>query len=56
VQPPTATWGRMLREGQGFFAAEPRLVLAPALAILLAVLGFNLLGEGLRDALDPQSR
>lgn len=56
VQPPTATWGRMLREGQGFFAAEPRLVLAPAIAILLAVLGFNLLGEGLRDALDPQSR
>lgn len=56
VQPPTATWGRMLREGQGFFATEPRLVIAPAIAILLAVLGFNLLGEGLRDALDPQSR
>ncbi|HQP39746.1 MAG TPA: ABC transporter permease, partial [Polyangiaceae bacterium] len=56
VQPPTATWGRMLREGQGFFAAEPILVVAPSLAILLAVLGFNLLGEGLRDALDPQSR
>ncbi len=56
VQPPTASWGRMLREGQGFFAAEPILVVAPSLAILLAVLGFNLLGEGLRDALDPQSR
>lgn len=54
VQPPTATWGRMLREGQSFFTADPRLVVVPALAILLAVLGFNLLGEGLRDALDPQ--
>ncbi len=55
VQPPTATWGRMLRDGQSFFAADPRLVVVPAIAILLAVLGFNLLGEGLRDALDPQS-
>ncbi|MBI5531082.1 MAG: ABC transporter permease [Deltaproteobacteria bacterium] len=54
VQPPTATWGRMLRDGQGFFTADPRLVIVPAIAILLAVLGFNLLGEGLRDALDPQ--
>jgi ABC-type dipeptide/oligopeptide/nickel transport system permease subunit len=54
VQPPTATWGRMLREGQGFFTADPRLVIVPSVAILLAVLGFNLMGEGLRDALDPQ--
>jgi peptide/nickel transport system permease protein len=54
VQPPTATWGRMLRDGQGFFSADPRLVVVPAVAILLAVLGFNLLGEGLRDALDPR--
>jgi ABC-type dipeptide/oligopeptide/nickel transport system permease subunit len=54
VQPPTASWGRMLRDGQGFIAAEPRLVLVPALAILMAVVGFNLVGEGLRDALDPQ--
>jgi ABC-type dipeptide/oligopeptide/nickel transport system permease subunit len=55
VQPPTATWGRMLRESQGFFASDPRLVLAPGAAILIAVLGFNLLGEGLRDALDPRT-
>jgi ABC-type dipeptide/oligopeptide/nickel transport system permease subunit len=55
VQPPTATWGRMLREGQGFLAADPRLVVVPAAAILMAVVGFNLLGEGLRDALDPQN-
>jgi ABC-type dipeptide/oligopeptide/nickel transport system permease subunit len=53
VAPPTPTWGRMLREGQTFFTADPRLVAVPALAILLAVLGFNLLGEGLRDVLDP---
>lgn len=53
LPPPTATWGRMLLEGQGFYSVAPRLVLAPALMIFLAVLGFNLLGEGLRDALDP---
>jgi ABC-type dipeptide/oligopeptide/nickel transport system permease subunit len=55
LQPPTATWGNMLREGQNFFTADPRLVAAPAIAILIGVLGFNLLGEGLRDALDPRS-
>ncbi len=56
IQPPTATWGRMLREGQTFFTADPRLVAAPGLAILVAVLAFNLLGEGLRDAIDPRTR
>jgi peptide/nickel transport system permease protein len=55
VQPPTATWGRMLREGQTYFTADPRLVVVPGVAILLAVLAFNLLGEGLRDALDPRT-
>jgi ABC-type dipeptide/oligopeptide/nickel transport system permease subunit len=54
VQPPTATWGRMLYEGQHGMTLQPRLVLAPGVAILLSVLGFNLLGEGLRDALDPR--
>jgi ABC-type dipeptide/oligopeptide/nickel transport system permease subunit len=53
LPPPDATWGRMLLEGQSFYAVAPQLVLAPALMIFLAVLGFNLLGEGLRDALDP---
>ena len=53
---PTATWGRMLFEGQDYYLAAPWLVLAPASAIFLAVLGFNLLGEGLRDALDPKQR
>jgi len=53
LPPPTATWGRMLLEGQRFYTVAPRLVLAPGIMIFLAVLGFNLLGEGLRDALDP---
>lgn len=53
LPPPTATWGRMLLEGQRFYTVAPRLVLAPGVLIFLAVLGFNLLGEGLRDALDP---
>lgn len=56
VQPPTATWGRMLREGQSYFTADPRLVAVPGLAIVFAVVAFNLLGEGLRDALDPRTR
>ena len=45
----------MLREGQMFLTADPRLVAAPGLAILTAVLAFNLFGEGLRDALDPRT-
>lgn len=53
LPPPTATWGRMLQEGQRFYTVAPRLVVAPGLLIFAAVLGFNLLGEGLRDALDP---
>jgi ABC-type dipeptide/oligopeptide/nickel transport system permease subunit len=53
ISPPTPTWGRMLYEGQDYYAAAPWLVAAPATAILLAVYGFNMLGEGLRDALDP---
>ena len=54
VEPPTATWGRMLYEGQRSLTLQPRLTLAPGAAILWSVLGFNLLGEGLRDALDPR--
>ncbi len=55
VQPPTATWGRMLFEGQASMTLTPRLVALPGLFILASVLGFNLLGEGLRDALDQRS-
>jgi peptide/nickel transport system permease protein len=53
ISPPTPTWGRMLLEGQDYYAAAPWIAIAPGLAILLAVWGFNMLGEGLRDALDP---
>ncbi len=54
ISPPTPTWGRMLFEGQDDYLAAPWLVMAPGAAILLAVWGFNMLGEGLRDALDPR--
>jgi ABC-type dipeptide/oligopeptide/nickel transport system permease subunit len=54
ISPPTPTWGRMLFEGQDYLLVAPWLVAAPGGAILLAVWGFNMLGEGLRDALDPR--
>jgi len=54
VQPPTAEWGTMLGEGRQYIFRTPLLTLVPGLAIFLAVLGFNLLGDGLRDALDPR--
>ncbi|MBX3181394.1 MAG: ABC transporter permease [Polyangiaceae bacterium] len=54
LPPPTATWGRMLQEGQSAIAERPLMVVAPGVMILLSVLGFNLLGEGLRDVLDPK--
>jgi ABC-type dipeptide/oligopeptide/nickel transport system permease subunit len=53
IAPPAPTWGRMLYEGQDYYQVAPWLVAAPGAAILLAVWGFNMLGEGLRDALDP---
>ena len=55
ISPPTPTWGRMLSEGQDEYLTAPWLVMAPATAIVLAVWGFNMLGEGLRDALDPRA-
>lgn len=54
--PPTPTWGRMLSEGQPYLRGAPWLVFAPGAAVLVTVLGFNLLGEGLRDALDPKDK
>jgi ABC-type dipeptide/oligopeptide/nickel transport system permease subunit len=53
IAPPTPTWGHMLFEGQDYLTAAPWITCAPGVLILGAVLGFNLLGEGLRDALDP---
>jgi ABC-type dipeptide/oligopeptide/nickel transport system permease subunit len=54
IAPPTPTWGHMLHEGQDYLTAAPWMSAAPGVAIVIAVLGFNLLGEGLRDALDPR--
>ncbi len=56
VQPPTPSWGAMISEGQSYYRSAPWLVIFPGLAIMLTVLGFNLLGDGLRDALDPVQR
>ena len=52
--PPTPSWGRMLSESQTFLDQAPLLALWPGVSIALAVLGFNLLGDGLRDLLDPK--
>lgn len=54
TQPPEVSWGRMLAEAQTLMFQAPRLALYPGLAIALAVLGLNLLGDGLRDLLDPR--
>lgn len=54
VQPPTPSWGNMVSEGQTYYSSDPRLVLLPGLAISMTVVGFALLGDGLRDALDPR--
>lgn len=56
AQPPTAEWGTMLSDARSFIESAPWLVTLPGLCILLVVLGFNLLGDGLRDALDPRLR
>ncbi len=56
VQPPTPSWGNMLTEGKDNLEIAWWLSLFPGMAILITVLGYNLLGEGLRDALDPRSR
>jgi len=54
--PPTASWGRMLSEGTRFLEISPWMVVFPGGALTLAVLAFNLLGDGLRDFLDPRTR
>jgi len=56
VQPPTAEWGAMLSQGRTYATAAPFELIIPGLAITLTILGFNLVGDGLRDALDPRQR
>ncbi|WP_112872907.1 ABC transporter permease [Paracoccus endophyticus] len=54
AQPPTPSWGRMLAEAQTMVTLAPHVAIVPGVAIVLTVLGLNLLGDGLRDALDPR--
>jgi peptide/nickel transport system permease protein len=54
VQPPTPSWGSMLSAGRTYILTYPHIAFFPGLAIVVTVLGFNLLGDGLRDALDPR--
>jgi peptide/nickel transport system permease protein len=56
AQPPLPSWGAMITEGQFFLTTRPWVCLFPGVAILLTVLGFNMLGDGLRDVLDPRLR
>ena len=54
ARPPTPEWGAMLNEARSDMVIAPHVAIFPALAIFLTVLAFNLLGDGLRDALDPK--
>jgi peptide/nickel transport system permease protein len=56
TQPPDPSWGRMLSEGRGYLQQAPWMGIFPGLAIMVSVLGFNTLGDGLRDVLDPRFR
>ena len=56
VPPPTPTWGQMIREGTIYLSSLPLLSLAPGAALLVTVFAFNLVGDGLRDVLDPRSK
>jgi len=56
TQPPAPSWGTMLNEGRTYLETAPWMSVFPGVAIMLAVLGFNLLGDGLREVLDPQLR
>jgi peptide/nickel transport system permease protein len=56
VQPPTASWGSMVSDGYQYLSSDPLLSLLPGFAIMLVVFSFNMVGDGLRDALDPRLR
>jgi peptide/nickel transport system permease protein len=55
IPPPTPTWGQMIRDGTRYLTQEPILSIAPGVALLITVFAFNLVGDGLRDVLDPRS-
>jgi peptide/nickel transport system permease protein len=55
IQPPIASWGNMLSNAQEMLTQAPQLVIYPGLAIMLTVIAFNFLGDGLQDALDPRA-
>ncbi len=56
IEPPTAAWGSMVNDGREYLLTHPILSFAPGLAIMLTVFAFNMVGDGLRDALDPRLR
>jgi len=56
VQPPAASWGTIIRDGEGLLYTQPMVAVAPGIAIVLTVLALNILGDGLRDALDPRAK
>ena len=56
VQPPAASWGTIILDGQGLLYTRPAVALAPGIAIALTVLALNVLGDGVRDALDPRAK
>jgi peptide/nickel transport system permease protein len=55
IKEPTPSWGALLSQGPNYYLTQPWLMVWPGLAVLLATLAFNLLGDGLRDAFDPRS-
>lgn len=56
IQPPSPEWGAMLNEGRAYMRTFPYMIVFPGIAIILSALAMNLLGDGLRDALDPRSK
>jgi peptide/nickel transport system permease protein len=56
VMPPTPSWGGMVNDGQRYLLNNPLLSIAPGVAIMLLVFGFNMMGDGIRDAIDPKLR
>ena len=56
VQPPDASWGTIINDGQGLLYTRPVVAIAPGIAIVLTVLALNVLGDGVRDALDPRAK